>query len=608
ADQPAVAAALLEAMGNVYLNLGLLDQSEQLLQDAAKLREQLGTEPAGLQQVRSSLARVAAEKGDDATSERLWRAVIEALPGADAIALAQADLHLARALWRQDRMDAAEQLLVSAVATLRRLLPADDLRLGFALADHAEFLEERDDPDRAAPLFVEALARCAQRLPPDHPDLIAVQLLAARNDLSRNRAAAAETKLRQLLHTAETVFDQNHPLLAQVREALAVALTFSDQFAAARDLLDQALAAYQVIHQPPHFALARARMLEADIAFELGDLGRAETAAAASLAMYEQLFPHGHLDLAAVLGNQARVQAALGHLDVAQQCAERALQMHQQLGQRKPSHLALAQAHLAYVQAHHNQLEPAERNAREALARLPPAGNEQARRNARCYLGEVLCFCWKGTEAEAVLREVLADDARSPTPPSPAARGWSLFVLGWAVLLQDKTTPGKGKPEEAEPLLRESLQLRRQAHGDRHPLVGIVADELGVALARMGRLDEAAEQIELAVSIRREHSGADSEYLALPLLNLGTLRTMQKRPADAVPLATDCLSVLEHHGTAGHPQVVALVQLWLRLLPHLPAETARTVLPRLSAFADRLLPADNPLRGELQTASKKLGG
>ncbi len=157
--------------------------------------------------------------------------------------------------------------------------------------------------------------------------------------------------------------------------------------------------------------------------------------------------------------------------------------------------------------------------------------------------------------------------------------------------------------------MREALVLRQQAHGARHPLTGIVLGELGVALANLQRLDEAATTLAEAVAIRREHGGPNDVHLNLPLLNFATVRMLQKRPEEAALAAVECMHNLRGKAGPGHPVANGTTKLLLSLWAQLPdLEQRRARLAELQEFADGVLLPDDPLRKQLATARAAAGG
>ena len=88
----------------------------------------------------------------------------------------------------------------------------------------------------------------------------------------------------------------------------------------------------------------------------------------------------------------------------------------------------------------------------------------------------------KPSEAEPILRELLQVDRTQPKDLPNLAN--TLSALGWALT-------DNGKAREAEPLLHEALEIRRKSLPKGHRLTANTESRLGGCLTRLGRYDEA---------------------------------------------------------------------------------------------------------------------
>ncbi len=114
---------------------------------------------------------------------------------------------------------------------------------------------------------------------------------------------------------------------------------------------------------------------------------------------------------------------------------------------------------------------------------------------------------------------------RKLLPPDHPQVGTGLVVLG-ALLVET------GKPAEAEPLLRESLEILG-GHRERGPDAAWSRHELGRALAAAGRTAEAEEQLAEALAIRQELLSPDHPDLQATAGELAALYEASGRGADA---------------------------------------------------------------------------
>jgi tetratricopeptide (TPR) repeat protein/predicted Ser/Thr protein kinase len=110
--------------------------------------------------------------------------------------------------------------------------------------------------------------------------------------------------------------------------------------------------------------------------------------------------------------------------------------------------------------------------------------------------------------------------------------------------------------KEAEPLLRDSLAIRRQRLGDRHPEVAWVLNALGALLQRAGRLDEAEPVMREALAVRREVLGPADPDTQSTLNNLGMILRGKGDVAGAAPMLQEALELRRKTLGNDHPDVV----------------------------------------------------
>jgi serine/threonine-protein kinase len=587
-DEPVVRAALLEAIGTVYLNLGLYDEADAMLHEMRELRGVPAT-PALRERTLAPLARLADARGDHAAAERLWRDVLAALPPLGApggSAAVVPSLRLASAIWRQDRFDEVEQLFAETVATLRQRAPVDDLLLAEAIAAQATFVSERKDAAQAAPLFAEVRELLSRHLPPDHPRRLACLVDAAGNAHALGDYAAAEADLREAVAGCERIYDARHPALAAARETLAEVLLSRGAAAAADQQLLLALQAYRAIYPKPTLQVARALNLQASIAWETGDMTGAAAAAAESLAMFELVFPEGSVDFAVALANQCRLLMSMGRLVEAEVAGERSRAMAAQFGQRSESHQAMALAHLAYVQALGGRTEEARANVDAAVALAGRQHEPRTRAFVRTFAAEVACLRRDGAAAVTLADQALADWAHMG---QEAGTGWARYAKGWGLALQRLTPAARSELDAALVLLRASQR-------DRHPTVANALTALAEVHVAEQDLPAAERALREAVAIRQAMRAPEDTNIAVPMVNLAAVVHFQGRNGEALELAEQCVEVLRGRVSRGHRLASGVVRMFVRILEQEPPTAAVLArLPALRAFAEATLAADDPV-------------
>jgi tetratricopeptide (TPR) repeat protein len=108
----------------------------------------------------------------------------------------------------------------------------------------------------------------------------------------------------------------------------------------------------------------------------------------------------------------------------------------------------------------------------------------------------------KDSEAEPLLRDSLQIN-RKHAPPGHPSMSFALFHLG--ALLNDT-----GRAREAEPLLREAAQIRHKHFAHTPWMVALVDAELAGALIRSGRTAEGRPLLEASLATLRKARGPTS--------------------------------------------------------------------------------------------------
>jgi tetratricopeptide (TPR) repeat protein/tRNA A-37 threonylcarbamoyl transferase component Bud32 len=587
ADEPAIRVALLQAMGTVYLNLGLVERSEELLGEAQMIRERsFAGDTAGLHEVRRRLARCWLHMSRNADAERMLRDSLASMRPDDPMR-ADTLLLLADAVWHQDRALEALQIYDDALAAIPP--DADERRRLDARRNRAELLLARIDPARARAEF----RAVHDGLLASEVELDPIRLWAmhglADAELECGDPRRAEALLRDATDSAARLLDADHPLVAALRERLAEALMHLGRPDEGLQFLDRARDAHLKTYRRPHWVVARAMNLESSLAYEAGDFARAEDAARAALREFEALEHRSTHDYAVTLGNLARVLLMLGHWGEARDLAQKSVELHQRLDQRRPDLIAFSEAYLAYAGALLGDAD-AGRHAAAACARIADRADARARATVRCYAAEVALLGNRVDEASELARAAERDWQQLG---SPLGQDWARFVQGWA-------QNARGDAAAAEQVLQSVLERQRETCPPGHPYIVRTLIELGVALCRQQRLDDGIARLQEAVAALRGSLGADSRMLALPTLNLGMAQFRRKQPQAAALAGLEVLRILRAHRANGDRLVEPGIRLVLAALPGIddPAERAQRQAA-LREAAGALLPEGHALRGQI---------
>ncbi|MEZ5989068.1 MAG: serine/threonine-protein kinase [Planctomycetota bacterium] len=606
ADQPEVRAELASVAGEVYYNLGLFRDSEPLLREALRLRgEVLGQGGTEIARAKLLLARLLHELGrfDEAVAlyEEAHRELVE---DEDTRTLAaEAGLGLAVVLAESGKEDEARERFARQIAVLEQRFPEGSRQLALALGKQASFLLDFEHYKTAEPVFRRAWDMIRATTPEDHPDRIRIGLSYA-ICLSRDRTIGdAGRILDEVLAQAERIYEPGHPMLAEVRLTYGNLLVDLDQPVKAEPLIRQALEVQRQIYPEQHPVRINGLRVEGFLLIALGRYPEAAEKLERATELYREFLPDATEELADLLNLQAEIRFYNGQIDRAEALARESRELHRTLAHGRRDHLGRCLANLARILAVRGKQAEAVAAAKEAVTLAHDWFGEDHVQYARAVeaLANTYLFSaqWRlgrddpeskaeflelAREGEAKAREALAIYARS-IEGDHSGKAYSTFLLGWALNQQ-------GRLPEAEEASRQSVAMfDRLGFGD-HPNLTIPLSDLGVAIGRQGRYDEAATCLERSLAIRRKTLPPDSNYLALAMFNLASLREMQKRYADSEALVWECLEVLGRANLRGDIKAIRGVELLLRHANRKQDDGKElgAFLERLRGFAVALLP------------------
>jgi non-specific serine/threonine protein kinase/serine/threonine-protein kinase len=294
--EPATRAKLLQTIGVVYRNLGLLEESEASLRQSLEARRKLGG------------------RGSEAPPA-----------GAGDRDLASALVELAITVKDRGSFDEAAALLDEATGIMNRALPpGDPLRLSI-LTTTGLLYRDRADRARAEPPLVQAVveARAAPNLPPG-------ELATNLNNLalhywSARKLDQAEPLFVEAIATAERAPHPNQVDLAVMYNNLGLVYVEEHRYRDAEPMYDKSLAISERMLGPDHPRVAVVLHNYGDLLREEGDLERAAAAYARSRKILEERLGSTHPNVSTSLIGSAQVLAATGRLEDARTELERAI-------------------------------------------------------------------------------------------------------------------------------------------------------------------------------------------------------------------------------------------------------------------------------------------
>ncbi len=246
-DEPLIRAALLDAVGRVYLSQGLKGEARQPLEEALGLcRAHRDADDPALAEALHNLAKLERADRQDEKAEGLMREAMaiqrRAFPEGHRD-LARGLSNFASLLRKRRRWDEAEKLAREALAMQRRLFGEDHIELAVTLNNLAGILGDKRQPDEAETFYRRSIEIRRRIEGPDDPGLantlnnLAILLV---DQLSRPDQALP--LYQESLRIRRKVYGDSHPRLVNNLNNLALLLTALGQYDEARILFDEALA------------------------------------------------------------------------------------------------------------------------------------------------------------------------------------------------------------------------------------------------------------------------------------------------------------------------------------------------------------------------------
>ncbi|MEM9594853.1 MAG: serine/threonine-protein kinase [Acidobacteriota bacterium] len=458
-SEPDVQATLLDTLGRVYSNLGLIDSAEELLRQAVALRRR-GSDPLELADSLSHLGSTLALRNDDDALDLFDEALREAGRSLSEGDPRIAEIQLAKAYWLSglQHFDEAEALS-------RRALAAFEDRPGFEL--------------RAAEAQ-ESLSFLLQQ---------------------GGRGSEARTLAERALETRRSVYGDDHPRIASSLESLASVLRLEGRLEDSVAHLQEALAMRRRTSAPTDTELLIATHT---LALTLQNMGRYEESMALyreELVRLDEIFPGAdHIGKGVALFNLSTILTDLGEMEEALELAQANLEMLRRLmGDRHPR-TAPSWLNVGRVQRAAGDLEASERDLRfavEVFDETRPPGHP-GRPMPRVELGATLTAQGRLREAEDLLRPALAE-LEGVLPDTHPRRALASRFLGSCLVAQ-------GRYDEAEGYLLASHDALR-ARGETVPGLRQTRAELANLYRLWGRPDAAARFSAIPESIPPSRAG-----------------------------------------------------------------------------------------------------
>jgi len=278
ADNPRVAAGVLQSLGTTFRELGELAEARRCLVRAVELRRELRDEnPRELSFAINSLAILNRREGDYAGAERCYRESIELLEGElgedpdDQRSIAASCYNLARMLIARGKVQEARGPMERALDLQQRYSADDHEVLTFGNAGMAELCSALEQDEEAYGYALASVEHARLAFPDDHPYLATSLMYLAATTTRLGRAEEAEPFYRESLEIARRLYPERSAGLKVYLDRLILHCIQAELFEEADQLLAESAEIAELHHGTESMEVAYTRMLLGQLLLEMGD-------------------------------------------------------------------------------------------------------------------------------------------------------------------------------------------------------------------------------------------------------------------------------------------------------------------------------------------------
>lgn len=451
AGQPGVQAAMMHVIGDVYHQLGYLDQSQSLLERAvARRRAILGPNHPDVAQSLRALGQLLVTRGEPAKAVTLLR---------ESLAIQQASLG-------PKHPEVGETLL----------------RLGYAHNSASEY-------DSAVAVYNRALEQRRRQFGDTALPVAEVNASLAHTLLFQEQYAAAESLFREALAVFRDSLSELHPKVRDNTYYLGEVLKRLGDYTAAESIFREMLRLDVKVLGGEHY----------DVATDLNSLGQllgtvakfeaADTFFQRALAMRRRIFGRENRFVAQTLGDYGLMKMNEGDVVASDSLLRQGIAMTRRTLGDGHAHLELMISNLSALAVVQGDFEDGRLHATDVIKRSQKRGSAALYATHARLLALSLAGLGQRDSADRMFRRSLESN-RKRLPSKHPGLANSLIPYGSFLVVS-------GRAAEAEPLLREGLALLEHPFSGDHYLVAEARSELGLCLARLGRRAE-GERLALA--------------------------------------------------------------------------------------------------------------
>jgi len=329
-DAPLIKAELLDSIGLIYLELGLLDSAEPLLDEALRIRtRQLGERNAETALTVTHVAKLRLSQSRYREAEDLAVSALDlqtSLLGPDHFDLAETTAVLGLTRISLSRLDEAEIPIRQGLEILETSLGPDHPKVAEQLQLLARLVTYQGNLAEAERLAKRALKIFEDTLGPDHPRILSA--IAKLTDIYTGQRRLDEAKVlsERARKIREQVLGPDHP--ETIRGASSLGLTYVQEGRAEEgmELIEEVLAKLERLYGPDHGSVGWVLYKLTFAHINLKDFAAAEQSARRALQIDQKSGSNNYVywyTLAYVLNGQ-------GKLDEAEEYYEQAVALGEQ--------------------------------------------------------------------------------------------------------------------------------------------------------------------------------------------------------------------------------------------------------------------------------------
>lgn len=329
-ERPAVKAAMMATMSEVYKNLGLYAEALPLAESALAMRRALSADPEEIADSLDQLGDLRRKTGQFETAGELH---LEALAvrrrhPQSVPRFVRTLEHLAETHFVLGEYDKSAALFEEALSLVADREDEHALLIAEISSNLGAVKHSAGDFERSEPYHRRAIALYRRELDGAHPDMATAANNLAAMLKAQGRLEEAEPLYREALAGYETVFPDAHPLTANATNNLAMLLYRKGEHEEAIELLGEALAMYRDLVGNEHPQIATVTNNLGSVLASAGRYDDALRVQREALALRERILPQGHRSFASSHESIAITLTGMRRYREAEDAARSAIGMH----------------------------------------------------------------------------------------------------------------------------------------------------------------------------------------------------------------------------------------------------------------------------------------